>query len=54
MTLLPGLEQDDVDISIENNTLVLRGERKRKREFEEKDAYRANHYMSMIGLGRPM
>jgi HSP20 family protein len=34
------LEQDDVDISIENNTLVLRGERKRKTEFEEKDAYR--------------
>jgi len=37
---VPGLEQDDVDISIENNTLVLRGERKRKTEFEEKDAYR--------------
>ena len=37
---LPGLEQDDVDISIENNTLVLRGERKRKMEFVEKDAYR--------------
>lgn len=37
---LPGLERDDVDISIENNTLVLRGERKRKTEFEEKDAYR--------------
>jgi HSP20 family protein len=37
---LPGLEQDDVDISIENNILMLRGERKRKTEFEEKDAYR--------------
>ena len=37
---LPGLEQDDVDISVENNTLVLRGERKRKTEFVEKDAYR--------------
>ena len=37
---LPGLEQEDVDISIENNTLVLRGERKRKMEFAEKDAYR--------------
>jgi HSP20 family protein len=35
-----GLEQDDVEINIENNTLVLRGERKRKTEFEEKDAYR--------------
>lgn len=37
---VPGLEQDDVDISIENNILMLRGERKRKTEFEEKDAYR--------------
>jgi HSP20 family protein len=37
---VPGLEQDDVDISIENNILMLRGERKRKTEFEERDAYR--------------
>lgn len=37
---LAGLEQDDVDISIENNTLVLRGERKRKTEFDERDAHR--------------
>ena len=36
---VPGLEQDDIDISIENNTLVLRGERKRKTEFEERDAH---------------
>ena len=34
-----GLEKDDVDISVENNTLMLRGERKRESEFEEKDAY---------------
>ena len=37
---VPGLEQDDVDISIENNILMLRGERKRKTEFVEKDSYR--------------
>ena len=36
---VPGLEQDDIDISIENNTLVLRGERKRKTELEERDAH---------------
>ena len=35
-----GLEKDEVDISVENNTLTLRGERKREAEFEEKDAYR--------------
>ena len=37
---VPGMEKDDVDISIENNTLVLRGERKREANFEGKDAYR--------------
>jgi HSP20 family protein len=37
---IPGLEQDDVEISIENSTLLLRGERKRKTEFEDKDAHR--------------
>jgi HSP20 family protein len=37
---VPGLEKDDVDISIENNTLVLSGERKREAEFDERDAYR--------------
>jgi HSP20 family protein len=36
---LPGLEKDDVDISVENNTLMLRGERKRETGFEEKGAY---------------
>lgn len=35
-----GLEKDDVEISVENNTLMLRGERKREVEFDEKDAYR--------------
>ena len=35
-----GLEKDDVDISVENNTLMLRGERKREMEFDEKGAYR--------------
>ena len=34
-----GVESDDVDISVENNTLVIRGERKRETGFEEKDAY---------------
>jgi len=35
-----GLDKDDVEISVENNTLTLRGERKREPEFEEKNAYR--------------
>ena len=35
-----GLDKDDVEISVENNTLTLRRERKREPEFEEKNAYR--------------
>ena len=37
---IPGVEKDDLDIRIENNTLVLSGERKRETEIEERDAYR--------------
>ena len=37
---VPGLERDEIDIRVENNTLVLRGERKRESELDEKDAYR--------------
>lgn len=35
-----GLDKDDVEISVENNTLTLRGERKRETEFDERGAYR--------------
>ena len=35
-----GVEKDDLDIRIEDNTLVISGERKRDAEFEERDAYR--------------
>ena len=35
-----GLDKDDVEISVENNTLTLRGERKRETEFDERDAHR--------------
>jgi len=34
---LPGLEKDDVEISLENNTLILKGEKKKEEEKEDKD-----------------
>jgi HSP20 family protein len=37
---LPGVEPEDVDISVENSVLTLRGERKFYRETEEDDFHR--------------
>jgi HSP20 family protein len=37
---LPGVEPDDVDISVENSVLTLRGERKFYRETREDDFHR--------------
>ena len=45
---LAGVEKDAVDISVENNTLTLRGERKRDVDFEEKDAYRLERSFGMF------
>ena len=39
-TEIPGVEKGDIDIDVENNTLMIRGERKREKEFDEKNAYR--------------
>ena len=37
---IPGVEKDDVDISVQNNSLTLRGERKREQEVNVESAYR--------------
>ena len=34
-----GLDKDDVDISVDNNTLTIRGERKREAGFDQKGAF---------------
>jgi HSP20 family protein len=38
---IPGVSKDDIDINVENNTLTIRGERKREEEFKQEQAYRA-------------
>jgi HSP20 family protein len=38
---IPGVSTDDIDINVENNTLTIRGERKREEEFKQEQAYRA-------------
>ena len=37
---LPEVSKDDVDISVQGNTLTIHGERKREKEVKEKDFYR--------------
>ena len=37
---LPGMNQNDVEISVEGNTLTVKGERKFEKEVNEKDYYR--------------
>ena len=37
---LPGMDQDDVDITLSNNVLTIRGEKKREEEEKGKDFYR--------------
>ena len=39
-TDLPDVNKDEVDISVENNTLTLKGERKMEKETNEKNFYR--------------
>ena len=37
---LPGLKREDIDIRVENNTLTLRGERKRDSEVKQEQYHR--------------
>jgi HSP20 family protein len=37
---IPGIDKDDVEINVQNNSLTLRGERKREQEVNEDSAYR--------------
>jgi HSP20 family protein len=37
---VPGLKQDEIDVRVENNTLVVRGERKFEKEEKEENFHR--------------
>ena len=37
---LPGLTKEDIDLRVENNTLTIRGERKRSQEIQEERYHR--------------
>lgn len=41
---LPGIEQKDIEVKIEDNTLVLRGERKHEEEVTKENYHRVERY----------
>ncbi len=41
---LPGMEQKDIEVKIENNTLVLRGERKHDQEIQKENYHRIERF----------
>ena len=41
---LPGLKREDIDIRVENNTLTLRGERKRDTEVKQESYHRVERF----------
>jgi HSP20 family protein len=41
---LPGVSVEDIDIKVENGTLILRGEKKQEKEVDTESAHRLERY----------
>lgn len=41
---LPGLKKDEIEVSVENDVLTIRGEKKEEKEIKEKDYIRSERY----------
>ena len=41
---LPGIKNEDIDVSLDDNTLTISGERKQEEEKKEGDTYRSERY----------
>lgn len=41
---MPGMKKEDIDVSLEGNTLTVSGERKQEEEKKEGDTYRAERF----------
>jgi len=41
---VPGVNRDDIDIRVENGTLVLRGEKKQEKDVTDESAHRVERY----------
>jgi HSP20 family protein len=45
---LPGLEQKDVEVTVEDRTLTIRGERKAEKEAKEEDYYACERWAGVF------
>lgn len=41
---IPGMKKEDIDVSLNGNTLTISGERKQEEEHKESDVYRSERY----------
>ena len=45
---LPGLQQDDIEVKVEQNHLIIKGERKKEEEHKDKKFYRSERNYGMF------
>jgi HSP20 family protein len=45
---LPGMDQKDIEVKIENHTLTLRGERKHEQEIKKENFHRVERFYGMF------
>ena len=51
---LPGLDKDDIELSVQNDTLVLRGHKKHEESKEEDGCYRTERYFGSFQRAIPL
>ena len=51
---LPGMSEEDIDVSVENSTLTIKGERKAENEVREEDFYRCERFYGSFFRAIPL
>jgi len=51
---LPGMNEDDIDVSVEDNTLTIKGERKAENEVKEEEYYRCERFYGSFFRAIPL
>jgi len=51
---LPGMNKEEIDVSVHKNTLIIKGEKKREKEIKEKDFIRTERYYGSFNRVIPL